>query len=331
MLTIKPQKTPRIYTCDCCGFKCSNKKDYNRHILTAKHKMLINANEKTPKNPKAFMCSCGKIYKQAPSLTRHKKKCTYIAENDTDSNDDEDDDDDEPEEIKNTISEPMTDASTVLRLLKQNDEFKELMIEQHKENIELQQQNMKLQNQMLDVVKEGTVINNNITNNTTNNQFNLNFFLNDTCKDAMNITDFLGNMNVNIDEIEYIGHHGYVNGMTKMIMDRLKEMDITKRPIHCTDIKRETMYIKDKDEWSKDTEELTKLRKILSRITMNNYRTVPQWKTAHPKCEEMDTRDYNFCYKMMRVILGDVEDAQIKLDNKIIKSLSKELYVDKKR
>jgi len=331
MLTIKPQKTPRIYTCDCCGFKCSNKKDYNRHILTAKHKMLINANEKTPKNPKAFMCSCGKIYKQAPSLTRHKKKCTYIAENDTDSNDDEDDEDDEPEEIKNTISEPMTDASTVLRLLKQNDEFKELMIEQHKENIELQQQNMKLQNQMLDVVKEGTVINNNITNNTTNNQFNLNLFLNDTCKDAMNITDFLGNLNVKIDEIEYIGNHGYVNGMTKMIMNRLKDMDITKRPIHCTDIKRETMYIKDKDEWSKDTEELTKLRKILSRITMNNYRTVPQWKIAHPKCEEMDTRDYNFCYKMMRVILGDVEDAQIKLDNKIIKSLSKELYVDKKR
>ena len=88
MLTIKPQKTPRIYTCICCDFKCSNKKDFNRHNLTAKHKMLINANEKTPKNPKAFMCSCGKIYKQAPSLTRHKKKCTYIAENDTDSNDD---------------------------------------------------------------------------------------------------------------------------------------------------------------------------------------------------------------------------------------------------
>jgi len=225
----------------------------------------------------------------------------------------------------------LTDASTVLRLLKQNDEFKELMVEQHKENVALQQQNMKLQNQMLDVVKEGTVINNNITNNTTNNQFNLNFFLNDTCKDAMNITDFLGNLNVQIDEIEYIGNHGYVNGMTKMIMNRLKDMDVTKRPIHCTDIKRETMYIKDENEWCKDTDELTKLRRILSRITMNNYRTVPQWKTAHPKCEEMDTRDYNFCYKMMRVILGDVEDAQIKLDNKIIKSLSKELYVDKKR
>ena len=164
---------------------------------------------------------------------------------------------------------------------------------------------------MLELAKNSQVVNNNTTNN--NNQFNLNFFLNDTCKDAMNITDFLQNLDVRIDEIEYIGNNGYVDGMTKMIMDRLKGMDITKRPIHCTDIKRETMYIKDKDEWCKDTEELTKLRKILNRISMNNYRTVPAWKSAHPDCEEVDTRDYNFCYKMMRVILGDVDEEQINL------------------
>jgi len=195
-------------------------------------------------------------------------------------------------------------------LVKENQDFKKLLIEQS--------------SQMMELAKNSQTINNNTTNNNT--QFNLNFFLNDTCKDAMNITDFIGDMNVNIDEIEYIGHNGYVNGMTKMIMDRLKDMDITKRPIHCTDIKRETMYIKDQDEWCKDTEELTKLRKILSRITMNNYRTVPQWKTAHPKSEEMDTRDYNFCYKMMRVILGDVEDEQVRLDNKIIKTMAKGLF-----
>ena len=323
---IKTPKNAKLHTCEYCNFNCSKLCDYNRHILTAKHKFLTNPNENTPKYAKAFSCSCGKTYKHSSTLSAHKKKCTYIDNMNEDTTYD-----DEPEEIKNTISEQLTDASIVLRLLKQNDEFKELMVEQHKENVALQQQNMKLHSQMLDVVKDGTVINNNITNNTTNNQFNLNFFLNDTCKDAMNITDFLGTLNVKIDEIEYIGNHGYVNGMTKMIMARLKDMDITKRPIHCTDIKRETMYIKDQNEWCKDTDELTKLRKILTRITMNNYRTVPQWKTAHPKCEEMDTRDYNFCYKMMRVILGDVEEAQIRLDNKIIKSLSKELYVEKKR
>jgi hypothetical protein len=106
-------------------------------------------------------------------------------------------------------------------------------------------------------------------------------------------------------------------------------MDVTKRPIHCTDIKRETMYIKNKDEWSKDTDEMSLLRKILGRISMTNYRTVPNWKNAHPDCEVQDTHNYNFCYKMMKAILGDVEDEQIKLDNKIIKTLSKELFVDK--
>ena len=117
-----------------------------------------------------------------------------------------------------------------------------------------------------------------------------------------------------------------MNGMTKMIMERLKGMDITKRPIHCTDIKRETMYIKDNNEWSKDTDELTKLRRILYCIIKSNYRTVPKWKIAHPDSEEMDTRDYNFCYNMMRLILGDLEDEQVKLDNKIIKTLSKGLF-----
>jgi hypothetical protein len=200
-------------------------------------------------------------------------------------------------------------VSIMETLIKENQEFKKLMIEQN--------------SQIMEIAKNSQVI-----NNTTNNnqKFNLNFFLNDTCKDAMSITDFLRNLNVHIDELEYIGNHGYVMGMTKMIMDRLKDMDITKRPIHCTDIKRETMYIKDKDEWSKDTDELTKLRRILNYITMKNYKTVPKWKTAHPDCEEVDTRDYNFCYKMMQVILGDVEDEQVKLDNKIIKTLANGLF-----
>ena len=339
----KNPKNPKIYSCDICRFKCSNKKDYARHFLTAKHKMLTNANEKTPKNPKIFMCSCGKEYKQAPSLTRHKKKCTYVDNinhdisdddiSDDDISDDDISDDETPYEIQNSISEPTSDASIILRLLKQNQEFKELMIEEHSAVVALQHQNMELQSQFVDVVKNGVTINNNTTNNNTtnNNQFNLNFFLNDTCKDAMNITDFLGNLDVQLDELEYIGHHGYVNGMTKMIMERLKDMDITKRPIHCTDVKRETMYIKDKDEWCKDTDELVKLRRILNSISMNNYRTVPAWQTAHPDSEVMDSRNNNFCYKMMRIILGDVEDEQIRLDNKIIKTMAKDLFVNKNR
>jgi hypothetical protein len=219
----------------------------------------------------------------------------------------------------------------VVTLLKQNQDFKTMMVEQYTQLQESNKQNIELQKQLVDAVKNNPNTITNVTNNTTNNnqKFNLNFFLNDTCKDAMSITDFLRNLNVHIDELEYIGNHGYVNGMTKMIMTRLKDMDITKRPIHCTDIKRETMYIKDDAGWSKDTDELTKLRRILSRISMNNYRTVPVWRTAHPDCEVMETRTYEFCYKMMKEILGDVEEEQIKLDNKIIKTIAKELFVQK--
>jgi hypothetical protein len=304
MMTNDAKKVPKSskeYFCQKCDYKCSRYSQYERHELTAKHKMMTNDDKKVPKSSKAFICDCGKEYKYRQGLSVHKRKCTYkeVVNESNEVNDFEEE------------SYPPTGIHSMIgTLVKENQDFKKLLIEQS--------------SQMMELAKNSQTINNNTTNNNT--QFNLNFFLNDTCKDAMNITDFIGNMNVNIDELEYIGHNGYVNGMTKMIMDRLKDMDITKRPIHCTDIKRETMYIKDQNEWSKDTDELTKLRKILTRITMNNYRTVPQWKNAHPKCEEMDTRDYNFCYKMMRVILGDVEEAQIRLDNKIIKTMAKGLF-----
>ena len=312
------------YMCTNCNFKCSKKGDWSRHILTAKHKLFTNDDDKTSKHIKLYSCDCGNEYKYRQSLYVHKKKCTHNNKTNDIQNEIQYD------EIQNPVVEPTSEASTLLRLLKQNDEFKQMMAEQYnvmsERLVELQEKNQELNQQLIAAIKDGngTVINN--TTNTNNNHFNLNFFLNDTCKDAMNITDFLGNLDVQIEEIEYIGNHGYVMGMTKMIMDRLKDMDITKRPIHCTDIKRETMYIKDKNEWSKDTDELTKLRKILNYITMKNYKTVPKWKTAHPDCEEMDTRDYNFCYKMMQLILGDVEDEQVKLDNKIIKTLAKGLF-----
>jgi hypothetical protein len=275
---------------------------------TAKHNRI---QENTQNTTKIYECDkCNKQYRFHSGLWKHKQSCN-------------------PQEYTQSIN--TIDAAAVVTLLKQNQDFKTMMVEQYTQLQESNKQNIELQKQLVDAVKNNPNMITNVTNNTTNNnqKFNLNFFLNDTCKDAMSITDFLRNLNVHIDELEYIGNHGYVNGMTKMIMARLKDMDITKRPIHCTDIKRETMYIKDDAGWSKDTDELTKLRRILSRISMNNYRTVPVWRTAHPDCEVMETRTYEFCYKMMKEILGDVEEEQIKLDNKIIKTIAKELFVQK--
>jgi hypothetical protein len=310
-------KNAEIFSCRECNFKCSKQSNWDIHILTAKHKNRTNRTEKMPKNAKTnFACECGKIYKARNSLWYHKQRCNYNISNAVDTD-------------KTTTHhlDISSQSNIILELIRENKEFKQLVVDQNKQIQETQTQNTELQSHMVEMFKEGKTINN--TTNNNNQRFNLNFFLNDTCKDAMNITDFLGNLDVHIDELEYIGHHGYVNGMTKMIMDRLKVMDITKRPIHCTDVKRETMYIKDKDEWCKDTDELIKLRRILSSISMTNYRSVANWRTAHPDSEIMDSRNYNFCYKMMRAILGDAEDEQIRLDNKIIKTFAKDLYVNK--
>jgi hypothetical protein len=197
-------------------------------------------------------------------------------------------------------------------LLRQNQEFKELIIDQNKTIMELSNRT-------------------NITNNTINNnqKFNLNFFLNTTCKDAMNMSEFIENININMQDIENIGKNGYVAGMTDVILSRIKNLEVSKRPLHCTDLKRETMYIKDNDEWSKDTPENTKLKKMITIVAEQNYNTVPLWRKKHPECEDWNNPKYDFCIDMMKNIIGDVGDGQTRLDNKVIKNLSRHILIEK--
>jgi len=209
--------------------------------------------------------------------------------------------------------------------LLQNQEFKDMIIEQ-------QEENHKLQNKLIEAVKINGSTTNNTINNTTNNnnqKFNLNFFLNTTCKDAMNMSEFIENIEVNFKDIENIGKNGYVSGMTDMILSRIKELDVTKRPMHCTDLKRETMYIKDNDEWAKDTPENTKLHQMIDYMAKQNYAKMPLWRQRNPECLDSDHPKYDFCIKMMRNMLGDVGAEQVRLDNKVIKNLSKHILVDK--
>ena len=198
-------------------------------------------------------------------------------------------------------------------LIISNQEFKELITEQNKTIIELSKKD------------------NGTTYNTINNnqKFNLNFFLNTTCKDAMNMSEFIENMEINFKDIENIGKNGYVNGMTEMILSRIKELDVTKRPLHCTDLKRETMYIKDNDEWSKDTPENSKLHKMIGYVAKRNYATIPLWRETYPECQNWNDPKYDFCVDMMRNILGDIGEKQTRLDNKVIKNLSKHITVEK--
>ena len=306
-------KNAESFECIVCNFICSKKSNYTNHLMTAKHKILTNTYTKMPiKCQSDYRCECGKVYKHRQSLYSHKTKCNLNTIN--------------MDSYESYQREHIT-PNVVTQLLLQNQEFKDMIINQQKEN-------HKLQTQLIEAVKiNSNTVNNNTIHNTTNNnnqKFNLNFFLNTTCKDAMNMSEFIENMEVNFKDIENIGKNGYVSGMTDMILSRIKELDVTKRPMHCTDLKRETMYIKDNNEWAKDTPENTKLHQMMDYVAKQNYAKMPLWRQRNPECLDFDHPKYDFCINMMRNMLGDVGAEQVRLDNKVIKNLSKHIFIDKK-
>jgi hypothetical protein len=320
MLKKTPLKNPK-FSCEICNFNTSNKKDYIRHTNTAKHRKMgffqQKSTDSTKKTPLEFQCTCGKIYKDRTGLWRHKKLCSeesiLSSEDDT--------------AFRLDISNNNEMFKTMMHLIEQNQEFKSLIIEQQQENQLQQQENQRLQKQLIEAVKDtGNTYNNSITNN--NQKFNLNFFLNTTCKDAMNMSEFIENMEVNFKDIENIGRYGYVTGMTNMIMSRIKNLDVTKRPMHCTDLKRETIYIKDNNVWEKDDDN-KKLHNMVKCIAHKNYAILPAWRDKNPDCLDSDTPKFDFCIKMMTNVLGDSGEGQIKLDNKVIRNIAKHINVDK--
>ena len=211
--TEKNEKNETKYECISCDFKCCFKSDWLRHLSTRKHNISVNGNKveifKIKKN-EALKCVCGRIYTTNSGLWKHKKICENIDLN------------------KNKKVEP-TDKELIMMILKQNND-----IQSNIKNIVLEVcQGLQLNN------------NNNYSNNTNSNNktFNLQFFLNETCKDAMNITDFVDSLNLQLCDLEDVGKVGYVEGISNIIIKNLESLDETKRPVHCTDKKRETIYI----------------------------------------------------------------------------------------
>ena len=340
MIQNKMPKNADHYSCIKCNFKCSKKSNYEKHLLTTKHIMIHNDTKKMPKNAKSLnehICeNCGKIYKFHSGLYRHKRTCTRINDYIHKKMEEPVNDSILEKQAENQVIDSEIDYKDMfIELIKQNADFKSLIIEQSKqlnekdkETKDMQNSIMVMQKQLIDVVKDGKTINN-MTNSNNNNQFNLNFFLNNTCKDAMNMSEFIDDMNVNFNDIEYIGRNGYVNGMTNMILSRIRDLDVTKRPIHCTDLKRETMYIKDNDEWNKDTPDKSHFRNMVKIVAKQNQYQFPLWREKHPASDDMNSETFEFSLKMIQNILGDVGEDHIKLDNKVMRNLSKHILVDK--
>jgi hypothetical protein len=293
------------YECKQCHYTTCRKSQYDRHLTTAKHKFRTNRTDLVHINK--FECECGKIYTARNSFWYHKQKCKGVVQ-------------------EETQVPPPVDSSLVIELLKQNQEFKELMIDQHKRMTEQQDTIIELSKN----VGNTTNNTNNTINNTTNNKFNLNVFLNETCKDAINLNDFIQSIVLSVNDFIKTGEVGYVRGISDIMLERIRDMHPHIRPIHCTDLKRETVYVKDSDVWSKEDETKSHLRKAVKIVANKNKNQVHSWIQENPQYDVLDTPECDKFFEYSKVSLGGYgrEEGE-RYDNKIISNVLKEVILDK--
>lgn len=310
--TKKSLNSPNTYICEKCHFVSVSKKDYNRHLLTRKHTKETDGNNFSPPS---FTCDyCSRSFNTRSGLWKHRNKCKVT----------------EPAELQVAPTSNTVDSSFVIELLKQNQEFKEMMIEQHKKMTEQQQKMVEQQDTIIELSKNAgnTTINN--TNNTMNNKFNLNVFLNETCKDAINLNDFIQSIELTVDDFVNTGEVGYVRGISDIMLDRIRNMHPHVRPIHCTDLKRETVYVKDSDIWTKEDEKKTHIRKAVRIIANKNKAQVHPWIAENPKYDILDTPECNKFFEYTKASLGGYgKEEDEKFEKKIINNILKETVINK--
>jgi len=346
MNTNKKVHTQQIeYYCQICDYNTCRHSQYNRHLNTSKHKRLINTND-LERNT-TFICHCGNEYKHQSSLCKHRKICSQKSS----------------KKSSTIIDKPEPQNEMVAVLLEQNTMFQELILkneEQHRkteeeknellrrteedrrktdgEKVELQKQMMDLQKQFLEAIKNGSLgntINNNNNTNTQNNQFNLQFYLNETCKDAINLDEFLQSIQLTSQDYVNTGEVGFITGLTDIFRKELHKLEPHNRPLQCTDVKREVIYVKENDKWAKDIEN-KKTKNIVRRIDISYQRMMYQWMKENPEHVEEEGPLVEEGIKYSTVCLGNnrlngnepifrnkiftniLDDIAIKKGNKII-------------
>ena len=279
------------YFCYGCSFGSMNKTDYLRHCSTKKHAVDSNDAKKTQKNAamSKFVCDCGSTYKYRQGLSKHRKTC-------------------EKKEIATDASNNVLSNEFIMEFMKQEKEFKMMFLE---------------------TMKQGFGNNSHNTNCNNKTKFNMNFFLNEQCKDAMNIMDFVNTMQLQLSDLERVGEQGYVKGISHIIVNNLKNLDIHKRPIHCSDVKRETMYVKDKDAWAKD-EAKKKLSKMITHVAHKNQKQIGEWKDENPEHKDSESTKSEQYLKIVGESMTGLtnDDDSETCTNRIIKTIAKEVAIE---
>jgi hypothetical protein len=320
MVTENDESLLKIPSLECaiCDYITDNKKDYNKHILTRKHLNNVKSTEKieiitndvtygdikSQKSQQHMCMSCNKIYKSRNGLWLHKKKCTTV-------------------NIENSEENVLIPEEKQTKTEEELRELKSMFMKM----IEI---NQDLQKQIIELAKESkSIINSNNTTNTTNNKFNLQIFLNEKCKDAFNITDFINGINVGFKDFENFGKIGYVSSINNILIRELKEIDVYKRPIHCSDLKREIIHVKDNDTWVKDDDK-KHMKRAIKLIEHKNIKLVPGWLKANPKADDISTKKHEEYMKILNNSMGEMKDEDNERNyEKIIRNVSKEILIDK--
>ena len=289
-------KNPKKYNCELCMTETNSKKDFDKHISTAKHKNRTNLNniEQTIPSENILECKfCKKVYKVRNSLWYHEKKCA------------------------NTLLTPQNENSVVADA--SNNEFLTNLV------LELVKSNTKLQEQMLEICKNNQP-SSIITNNSHNKTFNLHFFLNEQCKNAMNLNEFVGSFELELEDLLMIGEQGYVEGITRIILEKLKALDIYKRPIHCSDLRRDSLFIRTDDVWCKEEPGNEKMAIAIKDIGKQNFLLLNEYREMHPDCLNHDSEFNDPYVKLIMQAAGGCVKENI---DKIIKKIAKEVVIDK--
>ena len=288
------------FECKNCDFVCSKTSDWQRHILTLKHQNETSFTEVAQEKAATYKCFCGQILNSRSTIWRHKKKCVHSS----------------CEEIsQSNSSQPQSEDKEIIKLLiKDNSELKAIMME------------------VVKSIQPNTTNNSHNNNNNTttnNNHFNLQIYLNETCKDAVNLTDFVDSLQVKLKDLEETAKIGYSEGVSKIFINGLNELDVCKRPIHCSDAKRETLYIKDKNEWTKDADKVF-LTSAIKKVGRKNIQQIFEWQKKYPEYNDPASRQNDKYLKMLcNAMNGSTDDEQEKNMDKIIRNITKEVVIDK--
>lgn len=308
----KTQKSAKIFSCDVCDFISSNSADYKRHLSTQKHTSNVTAIQRLEKSgnvwekKKNHVCeNCDKAYCDYSGLWRHKKTCNGAV-------------------LANVLTPA---ATTVGNLTNPLGLTAEMFIEIVKQNKELQEL---LANELKNARNQITMNNNSNNNTNSNNSFNIQLFLNEQCKNAVNIMDFVNSLPVTVEDLERTGKLGYVEGITAIFLNGLKNMDVHSRPIHCTDLKREIVYVKDEDKWEKEGGDKPKLRKAVKRMAIKNIKQITNWKAENPDCLDTNSPASDMLVVISQKALGGMDEKEdTKFQNSIMRNILKNVTIDK--